>query len=184
MPKWRPPGGRRRTAAQRVPQGREITSGTTGAFAAVMHTEHPFAFDPLTLWLAQVLTEARNAAREAHGEAADLRRLAMHFTLSAADLAARRWTRCVPQPRMPSWAHFEVAAWLDELRREPGWGPERQATAVASLLGFFTFLHRRGKLDAEVAVAHLARLEHHINEPLRRRGYRPRYRALPGTMAP
>jgi len=148
-----------------------------------MH-DHPYSFDPLSLWLAQVLTEARAFTREAHGEADDHRRLAMGFMLGAADVAARRWAQLVPQPRAPSWAHFDVAIWLDEQRREPGWGPDHQAVAVASMLGLFTFLHRRGKLDAEVAAAHLARLEHHVNEPLRRLGYRPRYRALPGTVPP
>lgn len=180
---WRPPGHRRRSATLCVGQTLETAHGTAAALGRGM-SDHPYSFDPLTLWLAEVLTAARACAREAHGDDDDLRRLAMYFMLGAADVAARRWAQLVPRPRGPSWAHFDVAAWLDERRRAPDWSPERQAMAVASLLGLFTFLHRRGKLDAEVAAAHLARLEHHINEPLRRLGYRPRYRALPGTTRP
>jgi len=147
-----------------------------------MTASPPHAFDPMTLWLAEVLIQGRGYARHTHGDEPDMRRFAMHFVLCAADVAAIRWAKLTPRPRVPSWSHFDVEAWLARLRREPDWGPETQAAAVASLLGLFTFLHRRGKVDAEVAAAHLARLERHINEPLRRRGYRPRFRALPGTV--
>ncbi|MEM1032707.1 MAG: hypothetical protein AAGN82_20340 [Myxococcota bacterium] len=139
-------------------------------------------FDPMTLWLAGCLREGRRYAEEAHRESAEERRMALHFVLLAADVATRTWSAddapCTPAP---TWGHFDLAAWLAELRREPDWGPDHQAAAVASLLGWFTFLHRRRLLSAEVAARHLCALEHHVNEPLRRRGYRPRFRALPAS---
>jgi hypothetical protein len=104
---------------------------------------------------------------EIHGFREQSQEIDLYFLETAADHV---WTTTGGDP---CWSKLEIDAYFERHAQMPGWTHGAKDNGVATLLGFFTFLGRRGVLPLEKTRPVLLALDAHVSDAMRELGYVP-----------